>query len=1224
VLANPAANGAQERIGRYEVLRKIATGGMAELFIAKQVGMEGFEKVVAIKRILAHLAYDEEFINMFRDEARIVAKLSHPNIVQIYDLGKHDDTYFIAMEYIPGRNLSSVAKKAKQRGEPMPPEYVARCIAQASEGLYYAHTRKDIDGRPLKIVHRDVSPQNIIVSFSGTVKLVDFGIAKAATKIAHTRAGVLKGKYAYMSPEQIRGEDTDARSDLFAVGVVLYELLCGRRPFEKDNSIQTLKAIVQEPHVDCREYNPAIPDTLAEIIDRALEKDPRRRYQDAQEVQVALEDFVSASAIRCNNITISKWVTDLFAEELSKDKGGTIVFQGIGEVILPDVLDRDAPVEPARSEPRPAPRDPSGSAAALEQPLQRGRGGGSIEQRAPIPAPSNRLVGRPESVFSGQTGHLRSNLIEEGIIERPGDARASYDDDSTVHAEGKASPSPSAEAPSAPARPKYDDGATEFAAKAPEERSSDLNAPEAGTISFRRGATPPPSAPGRAGGDDERSGEPVDTGLHAADEDPWDDATIGYPGGVPPEDEGEAFGAEEDEPTAAPGPARKRPGPVTSGDTISVVAPSPEDNDLEPWGELADDASAGLGVASNAQPWDDQTTTNDAFSASPEPIPTPLVSDFDDADEHVVALDDGEAQDATVTLSAVRRDASPLGDATLSMSSNDVGAAMDLGDDDGLAFDADLEDADFESDATVGADQLEQASAILRARRRSAGEHVDPELVRPGAALPASDPSWSRDATVAGMSVSFDALAEPDSGEEPAELNTGQAEPPELSGGIALDFDGVDMDEEPALPVPRREHAKWADDARTMAGVTSDYVMAGVAPPESGTYDLLEEARAPEPPAAMGGMPSPPPRRGEQRLGAIKLSRVAVPVDDADAAPSSRPEARAPSSFETLEEVEDQPEAMSPRRPPALPSSAFEASLDPDFDLDSAPVAPSALDEPEEERRPGATAAPAEALGSLLPPRPPPLSFGNALGGIAAGAAPSGPMGIGSTNVPPASLSLSQVLTNPPRSGRSGLMAIPRGAMPNAPTPVTDGPRMRGASGIGRQIREVVRSEGPSPVRPLEVSAPPRPESVEGPKTSADASRPARGRRWLWGGLGALVLVGLTAVAYLAMPLLLGRGGPQLSLKSTPAGAKVYVDGALQSGLTPLTLSGLSPKVTYDVRLEKDGFLPVTKSVTLDDSKKVLVVPITLQPALPAGEAAPPGKGVAPKSAAERAAPGSP
>lgn len=323
-----------EMIGRYQVLRKIATGGMAELFLARQVGMGGFEKVVAIKRILGHLAHNEEFINMFRDEARIVAQLSHPNIVQIYDLGLADESYFIAMEYISGRNLSSVAKRAKAKARAMPPHYVARCVGQVCEGLHYAHTRQDMNGQPLGIVHRDVSPQNIICAFSGAVKLVDFGIAKAGSKIATTRAGVLKGKYAYMAPEQIRGRGVDARSDLFAVGIVLYELLCGRRPFEKPNSLETLKAIVQLEPVDCQKQNPDIPDRLADIIRRCLIKDPAARYQSAQEVQLELEDFVSDCG-RVNNLTISEWVSDLFSEELSQDQGQTVMFPGLGRVVLP-------------------------------------------------------------------------------------------------------------------------------------------------------------------------------------------------------------------------------------------------------------------------------------------------------------------------------------------------------------------------------------------------------------------------------------------------------------------------------------------------------------------------------------------------------------------------------------------------------------------------------------------------------------------------------------------------------------------------------------------------------------------------------------------------------------------------------------------------------------------------------------------------------------------------
>lgn len=396
---------------------------MAELFLARQVGMEGFERIVAIKRILAHLAHDEDFINMFRDEARIVAKLSHPNIVQIYDLGKSNDTYFIAMEYIPGRNLASVAKKIRKVGAKLKPEYFARCVAEACAGLHYAHTRQDLDGKPLGIVHRDVSPQNVIVAFSGGVKLVDFGIAKAATKIAHTRAGVLKGKYAYMSPEQIRGEEIDARSDLFAVGIVLYELLCGKRPFEKENSIQTLKAIVQEKPGDCRELNPEIPKALADIIDRCLAKRRDERFQSAQEVQMALEDYLVGSKTRVHNVVISEWLQELFKEELAKGGpgGSMMVLKGLGEVILPDADDQKA-----RSEERP--EDVPGQ--TQEAPVA-----SSIDEPAPKPRILSRQPtrrSRPGITSSDISSSGRASLIKEGVIDRPfDDAQDRIDDGAT-------------------------------------------------------------------------------------------------------------------------------------------------------------------------------------------------------------------------------------------------------------------------------------------------------------------------------------------------------------------------------------------------------------------------------------------------------------------------------------------------------------------------------------------------------------------------------------------------------------------------------------------------------------------------------------------------------------------------------------------------------------------------------------------------------------------------
>jgi serine/threonine protein kinase len=323
------------RIDRYEPLRKLAVGGMAELFLAKQSGMEGFEKLVVIKRILSHLAQDDVFVNMFLDEARIAAKLSHANIVQIYDLGKADDSYYIAMEYISGRNVQHLIAKELEESRFIPIEYSCRIIAGVCEGLHYAHTRRDYDRRPLNIVHRDISPQNILVSFAGGVKVVDFGIAKAATQVAQTRAGVLKGKYAYMSPEQVRGaKQIDHRSDIFSVGLVMYEMLTGRRAFERDSSIKTLKAIVQDKPLNPTELNPEIPTAVIKLLSRALEKNPDRRYKNAQEMQLAVEDYLEKSPKKANTVRLSRYMFELFDEDI-KTEGGTMVVEGIGEVIIP-------------------------------------------------------------------------------------------------------------------------------------------------------------------------------------------------------------------------------------------------------------------------------------------------------------------------------------------------------------------------------------------------------------------------------------------------------------------------------------------------------------------------------------------------------------------------------------------------------------------------------------------------------------------------------------------------------------------------------------------------------------------------------------------------------------------------------------------------------------------------------------------------------------------------
>ena len=394
-----AGAGLPETIDRYEVLQKLASGGMAELFLAKQSGMEGFEKVVVIKRILPHLATDQEFVSMFLDEARIAAKLSHPNVVQIYDLGRADDTYYIAMEYVSGRNVASIIKKAQSKAGSIPVEHTARVIAGMCDGLFYAHTRKDYDGKALNIIHRDISPQNILVSFAGGVKLVDFGIAKASTQLAQTRAGVLKGKYSYMSPEQVRGDKIDGRSDLFAVGICMYEMLTAQRPFERENSLKTLKAIVQEKPLNPRDLNPGVPVEIVKILSKSLEKDPNRRYANAQEMQLALEDWLDRSPNKSNNVRISRYLYDLFDDELNAE-GGTLEVKGIGEIIIPTGTGDAPKALPAQEEiPEGTVRAALGEVAAAHQKKQQERGAKAEEPPPPAQAPAPS----PEEEFDAGT-----------------------------------------------------------------------------------------------------------------------------------------------------------------------------------------------------------------------------------------------------------------------------------------------------------------------------------------------------------------------------------------------------------------------------------------------------------------------------------------------------------------------------------------------------------------------------------------------------------------------------------------------------------------------------------------------------------------------------------------------------------------------------------------------------------------------------------------------------
>lgn len=308
------------RFGKYTLVDRIAVGGMAEIFLARQAGLEGFEKTIVIKRIRPHLSKQPNFVKMFLNEAKLAAQLNHPNIVQIYDLGKINESYFIAMEYIFGRDMRRIIPKADALGIPFPMVYALKIASSVCEGLYYAHQRADLYGHALHIVHRDVTPENIFVSFDGTVKVLDFGIAKAANQIEQTRAGEIKGKLSYMSPEQCMGKQLDNRSDLFSLGVVLYEWLTGFKLFTGDSEVAILKSITEGKIYAPSYFKADIPEAVEAILMKALEKDRERRYQTAWEMQYDLDQFLSQYEFTPSNIHLSNFLKQLFNDELEEER----------------------------------------------------------------------------------------------------------------------------------------------------------------------------------------------------------------------------------------------------------------------------------------------------------------------------------------------------------------------------------------------------------------------------------------------------------------------------------------------------------------------------------------------------------------------------------------------------------------------------------------------------------------------------------------------------------------------------------------------------------------------------------------------------------------------------------------------------------------------------------------------------------------------------------------
>lgn len=303
---------------------------MAEVFLAKSFGVQGFEKLIAIKRILPTMAEDQEFIQMFIDEAKIAGHLSHANIVPIYELGKIGDAHYIAMEFVWGKDLLHIVNRFRRMQQRMPPAMAAWAGAMMCDGLDYAHSKRDRQGNPLNLVHRDISPQNVLISYEGHVKLIDFGIARAASRSTKTQAGVLKGKFGYMSPEQVRGKPIDHRSDLFAIGTVIYEMITCERLFMGESDVSTLEKVRTVDVAPLSDLVEGVPKMLDEIVLKALAREPDDRYQNAAEMRRDLQRCLATQVEPFGISKMSTWMKEAFAEEIAREKGTLDAYATVG------------------------------------------------------------------------------------------------------------------------------------------------------------------------------------------------------------------------------------------------------------------------------------------------------------------------------------------------------------------------------------------------------------------------------------------------------------------------------------------------------------------------------------------------------------------------------------------------------------------------------------------------------------------------------------------------------------------------------------------------------------------------------------------------------------------------------------------------------------------------------------------------------------------------------
>jgi serine/threonine-protein kinase len=413
--------------GRYRLCFEVASGGMATVYLALYHGMLGFERVVAVKTIHRHLAKERQFVDMFLDEARIAAHIDHPFVCKVVDFGEARDTYYIAMEYVLGQPLSSVWETLEQKPalatEPELPYVMARVVADLAEGLHAAHELTD-EGKPLGIVHRDVTPANLFVLYDGTVRVVDFGIAKAENKLHHTETGTVKGKYAYLSPEQLSAKKVDCRSDLFSLGVVLWEMLTATRLFKRDSPMETMQRVMRGNVPPPSNINPAVPRALDAIVLKTLARRRSDRYASARELAVTIEHFLADSGRTVPKADVSEWLKEIFPGDYAR-KRQLVELTRRGETAVPMTSPPGERVpEPTTVRRRPLARPSSEASAApsASRPLdahgQTEPAEGAVDDRA---SHSDSATAASESP--------RSESPNESSSARPADGEADRDDD---------------------------------------------------------------------------------------------------------------------------------------------------------------------------------------------------------------------------------------------------------------------------------------------------------------------------------------------------------------------------------------------------------------------------------------------------------------------------------------------------------------------------------------------------------------------------------------------------------------------------------------------------------------------------------------------------------------------------------------------------------------------------------------------------------------------------